>query len=70
MDAVSREYVRCINKVLERKLSDMTVTMHICRGNFRSTWFASGGYESVAETLFGGCGVDTFFLEYDLERSV
>lgn len=43
--------------------------MHICRGNFRSTWSHSGGYEPVAETLFGGCHVDGFFLEYDSERA-
>ena len=48
---------------------DMTITMHICRGNFRSTWFSSGGYEPVAETLFGGCKIDGFFLEYDSDRS-
>lgn len=47
----------------------MTVTMHICRGNFRSTWFSSGGYEPVAENLFGNCRVDGFFLEYDTERA-
>ena len=43
--------------------------MHICRGNFRSTWFSSGGYEPVAENLFGNCRVDGFFLEYDTERA-
>ena len=43
--------------------------MHICRGNFRSTWFSSGGYESVAEVLFGKCNIDMFFLEYDNDRS-
>ena len=43
--------------------------MHICRGNFRSTWFSSGGYEPVAEVLFGNCQVDGFFLEYDSERA-
>ena len=47
----------------------MTVTMHICRGNFRSTWFSSGGYEPVAENLFDNCRVDGFFLEYDTERA-
>ena len=47
----------------------MTVTMHICRGNFRSTWFSSGGYEPVAEILFAHCNVDGFFLEYDSDRS-
>lgn len=58
-----------INLALEAKPEDMTITMHICRGNFRSTWFSSGGYEPVAETLFGHCNVDGFFLEYDSERS-
>ena len=43
--------------------------MHICRGNFRSTWFSSGGYEPVAENLFGNCRVDGFFLEYDTKRA-
>ena len=58
-----------INLSLEAKPADMVITMHICRGNFRSTWFSSGGYEPVAETLFGGCQVDGFFLEYDSERA-
>lgn len=58
-----------INEALEAKPEDMTITMHICRGNFRSTWFSSGGYEPVAETLFGGCKIDGFFLEYDSDRS-
>jgi Methionine synthase II (cobalamin-independent) len=43
--------------------------MHICRGNFRSTWFSSGGYEPIAEILFGGCHVDGFYLEYDSDRA-
>ena len=58
-----------INLALEAKPKDMTITMHICRGNFRSTWFSSGGYEPIAENLFSGCLVDGFFLEYDSERS-
>ena len=69
LDTVAKKYVRMINKALEAKPADMTITMHICRGNFRSTWFTSGGYEPVAETLFGGCNVDGFFLEYDSERA-
>lgn len=69
LDAVAKKYVKMINKALEAKPGDMTITMHICRGNFRSTWFTSGGYEPVAETLFGGCHVDGFFLEYDSERA-
>lgn len=51
------------------KPADLTLTMHICRGNFRSTWFSSGGYEPIAEILFANCPVDGFFLEYDSERS-
>lgn len=69
VDEVAKKYVKMINKALEAKPDDMVITMHICRGNFRSTWFTSGGYEPVAETLFGGCNVDGFFLEYDSERA-
>jgi 5-methyltetrahydropteroyltriglutamate--homocysteine methyltransferase len=47
----------------------MTVTTHMCRGNFRSSWVAEGGYDFVAEALFGQLGVDGFFLEYDDARS-
>jgi 5-methyltetrahydropteroyltriglutamate--homocysteine methyltransferase len=47
----------------------MAVTMHLCRGNFRSTWIASGGYEPVAEVLFNAIDVDGYFLEYDTERA-
>ena len=43
--------------------------MHVCRGNFRSTWISSGGYEPVAETLLGKLDIDGYFLEYDTERA-
>ena len=69
LDELARHYVEMINRALEAKPDDMTITMHICRGNFRSTWFSSGGYEPVAETLFGHCNVDGFFLEYDSDRA-
>lgn len=69
LDKIAKSYVDMINLALEAKSEDMTITMHICRGNFRSTWFSSGGYEPVAEILFGHCKVDGFFLEYDSERS-
>ena len=69
LDHIAGEYVRMINLALEAKPKDMTITIHICRGNFRSTWFSSGGYEPVAEILFGSCRVDGFFLEYDSGRS-
>jgi 5-methyltetrahydropteroyltriglutamate--homocysteine methyltransferase len=62
-------YIRNINAVLEHKPAGMRVTTHMCRGNFRSSWTASGGYDFVAEALFGQLGVDGFFLEYDDSRS-
>jgi 5-methyltetrahydropteroyltriglutamate--homocysteine methyltransferase len=47
----------------------MTISMHLCRGNFRSTWMAQGGYERVADILFNKMGVDAYFMEYDTERA-
>ena len=58
-----------INQALAHKPAGMTVTTHMCRGNFRSSWAAEGGYDFVAEALFGELGVDGFFLEYDDARS-
>ena len=62
-------YARMMNAALQDKPSDMTITTHVCRGNYRSTWIAEGGYEPVAERLFGGVNVDGYFLEYDSERA-
>jgi 5-methyltetrahydropteroyltriglutamate--homocysteine methyltransferase len=62
-------YIRHINEALEGRPDGMTVTTHMCRGNFRSSWVAEGGYDFVAEALFGELGVDGFFLEYDDARS-
>jgi len=62
-------YIRQINAALKDRPAGLTVTTHLCRGNFRSSWAASGGYDFVAEALFGGLEVDGFFLEYDDERS-
>ena len=47
----------------------MTITTHVCRGNFRSTWISEGGYEPVAETLLGKVNYDGYFLEYDSDRA-
>ena len=69
LDKIAKKYVDMINLALEAKSVDMTITMHICRGNFRSTWFSSGGYETVAPILFANCHVDGFFLEYDSDRA-
>ncbi len=69
LNRLAKKYVDVINYAIADRPDDMTITMHICRGNFRSTWFSSGGYEPVAEVLFGGCKIDGFFLEYDSERA-
>jgi 5-methyltetrahydropteroyltriglutamate--homocysteine methyltransferase len=63
------EYIRHINEALAERPDGMTVTTHMCRGNFRSSWAAEGGYDFVAEALFNELEVDGFFLEYDDERS-
>ncbi|MDO5536779.1 MAG: 5-methyltetrahydropteroyltriglutamate--homocysteine S-methyltransferase [Desulfovibrionaceae bacterium] len=68
-DALARLYVDLNNSAIGERPADMAVTMHICRGNFRSTWMNSGGYEPVAEELFGRARLDGFFLEYDTERA-
>jgi 5-methyltetrahydropteroyltriglutamate--homocysteine methyltransferase len=62
-------YARMINTAIEGRPADMTITTHVCRGNFRSTWISEGGYEPVAETLLGAVNVDGYFLEYDTERA-
>jgi len=62
-------YIRHINEALADKPDGITITTHMCRGNFRSSWVAEGGYDFVAEALFGELGVDGFFLEYDDARS-
>ncbi|WP_448624017.1 5-methyltetrahydropteroyltriglutamate--homocysteine S-methyltransferase [Geodermatophilus sp. URMC 64] len=62
-------YIRQINAALAGRPEGLTVTTHMCRGNFRSSWVAEGGYDFVAEALFGGLEVDGFFLEYDDARS-
>ena len=62
-------YVRNINNALAGRPAGLAVTTHLCRGNFRSSWAAEGGYDFVAEALFGGLDVDGFFLEYDDARS-
>ncbi|HEX4280628.1 MAG TPA: 5-methyltetrahydropteroyltriglutamate--homocysteine S-methyltransferase [Solirubrobacteraceae bacterium] len=69
VEHLHEQYVRNINRALEGKPEGMVVTTHLCRGNFRSSWAAEGGYDYVAEALFGGLGVDGFFLEYDDARS-
>ena len=69
VDHLQQSYTRCINKALEAKPADMTITTHVCRGNFRSTFISSGGYEPVAESLLAKCNYDGYFLEYDTDRA-
>ncbi|MFC4620062.1 5-methyltetrahydropteroyltriglutamate--homocysteine S-methyltransferase [Camelliibacillus cellulosilyticus] len=61
--------VKTINEAVADRPDDLRITMHICRGNFRSSWIFSGGYEPVAEALFDGLNIDGFFLEYDSDRA-
>ena len=63
------EYIHHINEALAERPQGMSVTTHMCRGNFRSSWAASGDYEFVAEALFNELEVDGFFMEWDDERS-
>ena len=69
VDHLQESYATCINKALQAKPADMTITTHVCRGNFRSTFISSGGYEPVAQTLLGKCNYDGYFLEYDTDRA-
>jgi len=62
-------YAGLINRAIAGRPADMTVSMHLCRGNFRSTFVATGGYEPVAEVLFNTIGVDAYFMEYDTDRA-
>ena len=68
-DEAAKLCARLINESIANKPEDLLVTMHICRGNFQSTHFSSGGYEALSETIFGGLDVDGLFLEFDDERS-
>jgi 5-methyltetrahydropteroyltriglutamate--homocysteine methyltransferase len=63
------EYIRHMNEALAGRPAGMAVTTHLCRGNFRSSWVASGSYDFVAEALFNELEVDGYFLEWDDERS-
>ncbi|HET6183267.1 MAG TPA: 5-methyltetrahydropteroyltriglutamate--homocysteine S-methyltransferase [Acetobacteraceae bacterium] len=62
-------YANLINRAIAGKSPEMTVSMHLCRGNFRSTWVAEGGYEPVAEVLFNQINADAYFMEYDSDRA-
>jgi len=62
-------YAGMINAALDSRPRDLVVTTHVCRGNFRSTFIASGGYEPIADLLFNSVSVDGYFLEWDSDRA-
>ena len=68
-EKLPRVYADLINTAISGRPSGMTITMHLCRGNFRSLWIAQGGYEPVAELLFNTINADGYFMEYDTERA-
>jgi 5-methyltetrahydropteroyltriglutamate--homocysteine methyltransferase len=68
-DQLPRAYAGLINAVIDGRPADLTIAVHLCRGNFKSAWVAEGGYEPVAEVLFNELNVDAYFLEYDDERA-
>ncbi|KAK7538503.1 uncharacterized protein J3D65DRAFT_552569 [Phyllosticta citribraziliensis] len=69
VNALPKKYAELINAAISKRPADMTIGIHLCRGNYQSQWFASGGYEPVAEVLFKDLNVDAYFLEYDDARS-
>jgi 5-methyltetrahydropteroyltriglutamate--homocysteine methyltransferase len=68
-DTLPAHYARMINTALTDRPADLAVTMHSCRGNFRSKWIAEGGYEPVAERMFNDINIDGYFLEWESERA-
>jgi 5-methyltetrahydropteroyltriglutamate--homocysteine methyltransferase len=68
-DALPEIYASMINRAISEIPSDMVITLHLCRGNFKSMWIGSGGYEPVAEILFNAVNVHGYFMEYDTERA-
>ena len=68
-DRLPHTYAKLVNDATAARHEDMTVCMHLCRGNARSHWVADGGYEPVAETLFNEFDVNGYFLEYDSSRA-
>ena len=67
--ALVATYIDMLKRILAGRPATMRIAMHLCRGNFRSRWMASGGYQPVAERLFNEVPVETYFLEYDSERA-
>jgi 5-methyltetrahydropteroyltriglutamate--homocysteine methyltransferase len=69
VDNILQVYADMLNAAISGRGPGMTISMHLCRGNFKSTWVASGGYEPVAEVLFNAIDADAYFMEYDSARA-
>ncbi|KAL1748058.1 hypothetical protein HDZ31DRAFT_80045 [Schizophyllum fasciatum] len=69
VNALPRQYAALINACIDGRPADLCIGIHLCRGNYRSRWFAQGGYEPIAEVLFRELDVDAYFLEWESERS-
>ena len=68
-DVLTRRYAAMINEAVAGRPDGMRVAVHMCRGNLKGTWMAEGGYDPIAETLFGETQVDAWFMEYDTDRA-
>jgi 5-methyltetrahydropteroyltriglutamate--homocysteine methyltransferase len=68
-ETLPKTYAKLLNDTIKNRPKDMTVCMHLCRGNFAGAWVAEGGYEPIADLLFNEIGVDGYFLEYDSARA-
>lgn len=68
-DWLIEQYAKMMHDAIKDRPSDMLIGMHMCRGNFRSTWAAEGAYDAAADAVFNKTGVDQFFMEYDSERA-
>jgi 5-methyltetrahydropteroyltriglutamate--homocysteine methyltransferase len=68
-DALVARYIDVLNRAVANRPADMTIGMHLCRGNMESLWMGNGGYAPIAEALFNNCDVDAFLLEYDSDRA-
>lgn len=69
VNEVSQRFATINNEAINGHPTDMVITMHVCRGNYRSTWASAGGYDPIAQVLFGTVNVDAFYLEYDTDRA-
>ena len=68
-DWLITQYAKMMHDAIVDRPDDMVIGMHLCRGNFRSTWAAEGAYDAVADAIFNQTGVDVYFMEYDSERA-